>query len=126
MKQKGQISFEALVGISIFLIFFMGIAALYSNQNNYYQAEAQKLSEKNSCYILSQALFEAKNSETKWSGEFDKNFYLNKNTIYVNYVIGQPFSGTYCNTIDANLTKTILKGDVNISYTVGNGFTISP
>ena len=125
MNKLGQISFEALVGISIFLVFFMGIAALYASQNTYYQNEAQMLSEKNSCYILSQALFEAKNSETKWAGNFDKNFYLNGNTIYVNYVVGQPFSGTYCNTIDTNTTKTITKGDVNVSYGIGSGFVIT-
>jgi hypothetical protein len=124
MKHKGQISFEALVGISVFLIFFLGISAFYSNQNNYYNSEAQKLSEKNSCYTLSQALFEAKNSETKWSGTLDKNFYLNGDTIYVNYVVGQSFNGTYCTTIDTNLTKNILQGDVNVSYETANGFVI--
>jgi hypothetical protein len=125
IEKKAQVSFETLLGFTIFLIFFMGVIAFTTSETNGLTIQQENLKKMNSCMQLSQAFYEAKNNQIKWIGNADYNFYIKNNSIYVDYNGNGIFDGVYCKTTDTNLTRQVTKGDINIQFDVTR-FVLSP
>jgi hypothetical protein len=124
MNKRGQITAETLMGFGLFIILFIGLSAYIFSQTDFLTNQSNDLSKKNACLSLSQVFYETKNSKVKWMGNFDYNFFVSHDTIYVNYINGVPFEGVYCQTFDTNLQTNILAGDLNIIYSIGSGYVI--
>ena len=125
MNNKAQVTMETMAGFGIFLILMVGVSAVIFSENNFLNSQSQDMTKKGSCLRFSQAFFETKNTGLKWVGSADWNFFVSGTEIYVDYKQGAPFDGVYCSTLDTNLLTTIVRGDVNISYTLGSGFTVA-
>jgi len=125
MNQKGQVSFETLLGVVIFLFFFIGIVTFTTNQSYVLNQERDELVKKDSCSLLSQAFTDAKNNKIKWSGHLDYNTFIKNSTIFMDYNGMGNFSGIYCETIDTNISGQVITiGDLNLRYDYKSGFII--
>jgi len=106
---------EVIIGIFIFLIFFIAVASFSFSQNNILENQRLSFEEEKECLGVSQILTMIKTKNITWSGELDNNFYLKDDTLLVNYS-GGAFSGTYCKTINTKTEILIPKGNWKISY----------
>lgn len=123
--QKGQVGVETIIGAVIFMLFFLGITSYLFAQDIEIEDKILEMEKEKQCKELSQILFAVKNNSLTWSGELDNNFYINDNSILVNYSPPTPFSGVYCDTLSTGTINPLYEGDVNISYTLNGGFSFA-
>ena len=120
MHYSGQVSMEVIIGVFIFLVFFIAVASFSFSQTNTLENQRISLEEEKDCLGLSQILTMTKTKNITWQGELDNNFYIKDATLLVNY-LGVAFSGTFCKTINTQTEISLPKGTWRISYQ--NGYT---
>ncbi len=120
---RGQVSFETMMGMVVFLVFFIGIIFFTTSSAQSLQQKSDELTDKAACDKVAQAIFSARNAGLDWNGEVDRNMYLNNDTIYVGYVAGQNFSGVFCKTLPTGMVVDLNQGPVLIKYSGGFVFS---